>query len=264
MGFRDAIRGGGGFLNNVDGAITGYEFTNKNVKGEKGKWIYFVPTIQQDGASDEVTQHFFMGDDEQYDVSKDGQTITSEDGVTVGKTVPFTLLIDSMIENGFDESTLPDLAGGDDLELSVLVGQRFRFVQVVDEKATKDLGKRKGTGKHKGKEFNRTNTIVSKCYGAVDAPAKGKAGKAAPAGKKGKQTEEDDLTTEAQDVLKDLLDGVKDNTLPYSKLSMALTKKLMKNDNGEAIRKKILDEDFLGTEEGWSYDSKKEVVSLDA
>lgn len=266
MGLRDAIKGGGGFLNNEDGEITGYEFTNKNVKGEKSEWVYFVPTIKRDGAADEVTQHFFVGGVDQYTISKDGQSLSSEDGVVLGKTTPITRLLESMMDNGLDESELPDLAGGDDLELSALVGRRFRFVQEVDEKATKELGKRKGTGKHKGKEFNRTNTVVSKVYD-VDAKA-AKGGKSAgktngkAAGKSKKDDDGDDLQEEAVAVLTDLLSDIKDGEIPRAKLSMALTKKLMKNENREALRKLITSDDFLALEEGWSVgDDKAETIA---
>lgn len=265
MGFGGAIKGGGGFLNNVDGEITGYKFTNKNVKGEKSEWVYFVPSIKQDGADDEVTQHFFMGGEDQYEISKDGQTVTSDGGVTLGKDTPMGRLMKSIIDSGFDESELPDLEGGDDLELSALVERRFRFIQEIDEKANKELGKRKGTGKHKGKEFNRTNTVVSKVY---DVEAKGSKGKSSgktngKAAGKSKKNDDDDLQEEAVAVLTDLLGDVKDGEIPRAKLSMALTKKLMKNENREPLRKLITSDEFLALEEGWTFDadSKAETIA---
>lgn len=268
MGFRGAIKSGGGFLNNVDGEITGYEFTTvpPNSK-EESEWVYYVPSIKQDGADDEVTQHFFLGGADRYEISKDGQTITDADGgeVTVGAKTPFGRLLASMLDNGLDEAELPDLEGGDDLEMSGLNTRRFRFIQEIDEEATKKLGKRKD--KKTKKEYPRTNTVVSKVYDVEAKSGKGKSagkanGKAAGKSKK-KDDDGDELQEEAVSVLTDLLADTKDGEIPRAKLSMALTKKLMKNENREPLRKLITSDDFLALEEGWTFDadSKAETIA---
>lgn len=141
MGFRSAIRKSGGFLNNVDGELKGYEFT-KRFKDENkdGEWVYFVPQIHTDGADEPVDQHMFLGASERYNVSEDGQELTMEDGspVSFGFSTPFGRFMSSLVdaaeraenvEQGKSdfEKELPDLDGGDPLNLEVLVGKRFRF-----------------------------------------------------------------------------------------------------------------------------------------
>lgn len=257
MGFRDQIKSGGGFLNDVDATITGYEFTNKDVKGVESEWIYFVPSIKQDGAEDEVTQHFFMGGADRYEVSKDGQTVTDTDGgpVSISAKMPFGLLLTSMLDNGLDEDGLPDLSeDGAELTLEALVDRRYRFIQVKDEKATKELGKRKD--KKTKKEYDRTNTVVSKVYDADEAPSKGK--KAAAGKSKGKE-KDNDLTDEADDILNGIIKEGK-GSVPAAKLSMILTKKLIKNDNRDALRKLILSDKFQAREEGWTVNSDDETL----
>jgi hypothetical protein len=249
-GFSDGIKeGGGGFLNNVDGKITGYEFTTcpPNSKDES-EWVYLVPSILIDGASDEVTQHFFLGAAENYEISKDGQTLSADGGVSVGGKTPAVRLIKSMLANGLDESLLPDLGAGDDLELSALVDRRYRFFQEIDEEANKKLGKRKVKDPKTKKtvEYNRTNTLVSKVYDADDEkPAKG--GKSV-AGKASKKNADVDLTEEADSIVTDLL-ADNDGEIERGKLSLALTKVLMKNANREALKKLIISDDYLTSDD---------------
>jgi hypothetical protein len=270
MGFRSSIKAGGGFLNNVDGEITGYEITTRPPGGdakETSDWVWFVPTIKQDGAEEEITQHFFLGGADRYNISKDGQTLSVDEGnVTIGANTPTGKLLASILDSGFDESELPDLEDGEDLTLEALVGKRYRFIQEVDEEATKKLGKRKD--KRTKKEYNRTNTVVCRVYGdatpAKDSKASktsGKSNGSMKANGKAKHNDEEDLTEEADAVLVDVLEA-NDGKIERGRLSLVLTKTLMKNPNREALKKLIFSEDFLGREEGWSYDatSKKQVI----
>lgn len=252
-GFAGGIKEGGGFLNNVDGTITGYEFTAVPPNGkEDGEWLYFVPTIQQDGADKEVTQHFFLGAAENYEISKDGQSVSADGGVTFGAKTPFGRLIKSMLANGLDEESLPDLEGGDDLELSALVDRRYRFAQEIDEAANAKLGKRKVKDKKTKKmvEYNRTNTVVVKVYDAdEDEAPKGKAAKTTGKASKSKKDDDgDDLTGEADSIVTDLLSD-NDGEIERGKLSLALTKVLMKNANREALKKLIISDDYLTSDD---------------
>lgn len=266
MGFRDRIRKGGGFLNNVDATITDYAFTNVSPGDERKqtKWVYFVPSFQQDGADDPVTQHMFLGATDRYEFSKDGKTLTMVEGgdVTISEKAPAGLFLATLIDKGFDESQIEE---GEELNLEPIIGQRVRVVQEVDEAATKKLGKRKGKG-GKG-EYNRTNTVVAAVY--EKTPEGGKSAKGKPNGKgvttkpngKGKP-QQDDLTEEADAVLTDLL-SENDGEVERGRLSLMLTRMLMKNPNREALKKLIISEDYLRREEGWSYDpaSKKQTIS---
>lgn len=258
MGFRDGIKKGGGFLNGVDGALVGYEFS-KRFNGEKkdGDWVYFVPSILIDGADDPVTQHLFLGSAERYEVSEDGQELTmaDESPVSFGFSTPFGLFMDTLLTptdggDGFDESALPDLGKGEALNLSAIVDERFRFKQQVDEEATKKLGKRKvGTGKN-AKEYNRTNTVIASVLGA--ASKSGSKPSSKPAGGK-KKGGEDDLQSEAADVLKDVLSKGEVNR---KNLSLPVTKALMKNSNKDALKKIVLDEDWQDTQDWLTVDKK--------
>lgn len=251
-GFAGAIKQGGGFLNNVDGTITGYEFTQVPPNGkEDSEQIYFVPSIQVDGADKEITQHFFMGQADRYKISKDGQTVTAADGesVTFGGKVAFGKLLTSMLANGLDESELPDLEGGDDLELSALVGRRYRFVQEIDEAANAKLGKRKVKDPKTKKtvEYNRTNTVVSKVYGSEAAPKSNGKVASKPNGK-AKSSGSDDMMEEADSIITDLL-ASNDGEVERGKLSLALTKALMKNANRETLKKLILSDDYITSDD---------------
>lgn len=256
MGFRDAIKKGGGFLNNVDGEITGYEFTDK-FKGEKnaGEWCYFVPAIKVDGADDEVDQHLFMGGNDRYTISDDGQSIEMTDGspVTFGFSTPFGRFMDSIIEKGFDESELPDLAAGEPLELSAIVGRRFRFKQEVDEAGNSKRGKRKVKKNGKTVEYDRTNTVIDAVLGAPTGTSKSVSrtngsGKAA--------VKNDDVETRAADMLRDVLDS---GSVNRKNLSLPVTKALLKEKDktfAAAVKAMALDEEWQGAQDWLEVDKK--------
>lgn len=266
MGF-GIKKGGGGRLNNVDGEITSYEITTRPAGGgpkDTSKWVYYVPSILQDGSKEEITQHFFIGAAEEFEISKDGQSASSEEPIALGASSG--ALMQSVIAAGFPEDELPDTEAGEDLEFSALNGKRFKFTQVPDDARTKkEGGPRKVKDKKTGKmrEYPWTMTVVSAYYEADAKSTKG--GKAEVKGKgKSKAVEMDE---ECGDVLKAVLAEADDNELPYKKLSMALTRKFLKikvENDKDAMKDRILDEEFLGTEDGWEYDTKKQIVSASA
>lgn len=269
-GFRSAIKRGGGFLNNVDGELKDYRFEAR-FKGEKkdGDNLYFVPEIQVDGADEPVDQHLYLGASERYEISEDGKSLTmvDESPVTFGYSIPFGLFMETLIDaaekaEGVDkgesalEASLPNLADGEALNLEALIGRRFRFKQEIDEKANEKFGKRKGKGKNAPKDgYNRTNTVIEAVLG--DAK-KGKASSKPVAGGKKKASDEDDLNTEAADVLKDVLAK---GSVNRKNLSLPVTKALMKNENKDALKKIILDEDWQD-EQDFIEVSKKGEISL--
>lgn len=254
LGFRSAIKKGGGFLANVDGELKSYEFTAR-FKGEKkdGEWIYFVPTIQVDGADDPVDQHQFLGAAERYTISDDGQELTmaDESPVTFGFATPFGRFMDSLLEKGFPEDELPNLADGDALNLEALVGRRFRFKQEVDVAGNEKRGKRKVKKNGKTVEYDRTNTVIEAVLG--EGKSNGKASSKPAAGKKSKAKDEDDIETEAADVLKDVLAKGEVNR---KNLSLPVTKALMKNENKDALKKMILDEEWQDAQDFIEVDKK--------
>ncbi len=130
--FRKA--GGGGFLNNVDATITGYEFTNvfpyasKNPKAKKSDFnsLYFILSALVDGADAPVTTTLWAGSADDFDISADGQTLTPlVDGFELGDGTPLSKLIASY--ESFGEGALSD--DEEVINYSPIVGQRVRFVQ---------------------------------------------------------------------------------------------------------------------------------------
>lgn len=273
MSFRDAIkRGGGGFFSG-DGTLVDYEFNTRDTK--KGTWVQFVPQVQFDGVEGLRDQNFFLGSEDDYEISDDGKSVTMKDGenVSFGESTGFGKLMDSLCtaaeKAGLElekDLGLPKLDEGEALNLESLIDRRFRLKQVVDEKATEKFGKRKATkGKHKGKEFDRTNSIIEAILGETKG-AKKAAGK--PAGKKSAKDEDadgddadDSLNDEAEAVLRDIIDNSK-GPMYAKNLSVKASQALLKNKNKDALRKLILDSEFRDTL-SWLKEDKKGVLTID-
>lgn len=212
MGARpSSFKKGGGFLNNVDGVITGYEFTDDTitkdgrepfkpgkVKGTDGKLkdrfhsLNFILSVRPDGADEDVTTTLFAGGADDFKISDDGQEVwdanyeTPEEAADAGDearqlgagTALFTL-IDSLVEAGFPAANLNETR----IEYSSIIGTRCRFVQRKNEEATKRLGKRKD--KKTGKLFDRQDLVIDQVYSLPEAtdeaPAPAKKTTAKPA-----------------------------------------------------------------------------------
>jgi hypothetical protein len=272
MGFRSAIKaGGGGFLNNVDVELVSYEFSPMNFNEKKpGDYCYFVPTLKVDGADDPIVQHLFIGGNERYEISDDGQELTMADGepVTFSLTVGFGRFMDSLtapngnVEKGFPEDELPDLEAGEALNLAAIVGKRFRVKQEIDVKRTADKGPRKVKNKKTGKivEYPHTYTVVDAVLGASNG--NGSKSSAKPAGKAAK-SDDDAVEERAVALLQDVLDGT---TVNRKNLSLPVTKALMKEKDkvfAAAVKAQVLDEDWQD-EQDWLEVDKKNNLSLAA
>jgi len=268
MGFRDGLKkGGGGLLNNVDVELQSGEFTRR-FKGETkdGSNLYFVPQFLVDGADEAIDQHIFVGKGDRYAISDDGQDLTMEDGspVSFPYSMPFGKLIDSLDE-AFKKvkvdinDELPDIGAGEPLNLSALYGRRFRVKQAVDHEANNNprIGKRKVSkmvnGKKVEKEYDRTYTVIDAVLGTEAAAATGKA-----SGKVGSATGDAAIEARAGEVLKAVLEDApvlrKNLSLPVTK---ALLKEKQKNQPfAEAVKAKVLDEDWQGEQEWLDVDRK--------
>lgn len=185
MGILSRLKKSGGFLNNVDGVITGYRFTDETpshdgpqefkpgkVKGADGKLkekfhtLYMELLARADGAEEDSSTYLFMGGADDYTISEDGLTLMGvEKGaeVSIGANTAVGILLASLVEAGFDDNEFDE-----DVTLvnfEPMVGARVRFVQKRDEETTKKLGKRQGKGKNAGKSFDRTNLVIDQYYG---------------------------------------------------------------------------------------------------
>ena len=273
MGFSTNIRAGGGFLNNVDGVVTGYAFTACPPRSRQaGEWVYLVPSIRVDGSEEDITQHLFLGAVERYEISEDGQSLTMVDGapVTIGAKTPAGRFLASLITQGFPEARLPDLEQGEALSLEAMIGTRLRFVQEVDEASTLKVGKRKD--KRTGKEYDRTNTLVAAVLALPGEGRKAKVAKGAShAGTRptphpsapskmttrssktsGKPTNgevgvngPDDLLDAADTVLLEIVAAATNNTVARRSLGLEVTKRRLKDPQRDALRELIYGEAYL-------------------
>lgn len=282
MGFRSGLKGGGGLFSG-DGTLRQFVFS-AIAPGDKkaGKWAYVVLAFQPDGSEKINTQHLFLGGVDQYEFEEGGTEATSvndktggaKEKSTIGKKTPSGLFFRTLYEAGdkasidFD-TVLPDLDGGEALDFSALNGVRVALAQEVDVKATKELGKRKGSD---GNEYDRTNTVVETVYELAGAASAKGAGKSAAKGKAGKA--EDTTVRDAADavVLQLIADAKKADKknktgeTPTSKFKMAVLRnaeidKAIKGD----VTKLLADENYLtdaSAERGvFAYDSDGETVA---
>ncbi len=282
MGARPSTykKGGGGFLNGVDGTITGYRWTDQfngedfvpgkkpGTKDDKFHSLFMELSVRVDGADEDITQNLFAGNADDFDF-EDELTLKSAAGedeeCSIGANTAAGKFLQSLVDAGFSENKFSD--DPNSVNLEPMVGSRVRFGQAVvmgkDGKPRKRIAKK---GKFKGREFDDTTTIVEQVYEA----AKGGKTKDAPkGGKKGKAEAEpdEDESTEAL-ATKFLLKVVTANKgkLAKGKLSMALLKPengLFKHPEREAIRKLLQSDKFLNTEDGWKYDDEKEVITVE-
>ena len=262
---------GGGFLNNVDGVITDYEFTTefpggggdkKRKKNGKGDFapLYMVLSARVDGADEDVTTTLFVGGASDFDISDDGKTITPVEGAGIRANSGLGKFIASMVEHGFDETELPE----DEINFEPIIGQRVRFVQVVNKEATEKYGKRKArVGKG---EYDRTDLAVSAVYGKADRKAtrvskKGNGAVAATPGRGKKQDE--DVTELATATLLEILAANK-GSIDKARLPNKVTLALVKHPQRDEVRRLVYSDEFLATEQGWTYDqsSKTQTIEL--
>lgn len=284
-------KGGGGFLNGTDGTITGYRFTDEfngvefepgNKPGTKDPKFhsgYMEISVRVDGADEDVTQNLFFGGYEDYVVSEDGLTLTTEDEgeCSIGQNTAVAKFIASLVDANFPVDRLSD--DPNSINFEPIVGTRVRFGQeAVMDKDGKPRMRVAKKGKFKGKSFPDTTTIIAQVY---DLPGKaGKKGKKSDAAEpvkagKGKTKpaaeeadedgDEETPTTLATAFLIKVVTANK-GKMPKGKVSMQLLKpenKLYKHPEREAIRKLLNSDKFLKTENGWSYDEDKEVIAVE-
>lgn len=254
-------QGGGGSFNGVDGCITGYEFSTSHPFSDSASsdYIYAAVTAAIDGSEDDQTTAFLVGNADDFEIEDDGHTLTPVDpdgGLRANS--PFGKFVVSMITGGFPESSLPE----DKINFEAFIGSRVRFVQVNDTDAQGNVKMRKAKkGKFKGKEFPQTHTEVST---VIELPGAKKSGTKAAGSSK--STKADDDAVDVEQLATETLLGIlaaKGDTLK-KKLPVAVMNTLGgKHPQREEVRKLLGDDDFLSTENGWSYDKKSQMLTLD-
>lgn len=281
MGFRSGLKGGGLF--NGDGTLRQFVFS-AIAPGQKkaGDWAYIVLAFQPDGSDKVNTQHLFLGGADQYEFEEGGDTAKSltKDGSdaaksTIGKKTSSGLFFKSLYEAGdkagidFD-TVLPDVDAGEPLNFDGINGLRVSLSQEVDVKATKELGKRKGSD---GNEYDRTNTVVEAVYELASETKQPAAKGAAKGGAKGKAKAEDNTARDAADavVLQLIADAKKADKknktgeTPVSKFKMAVLRSAdIDKSIKDAVTKLLADEGYRNDaveREVFSYDSEGETVA---
>jgi hypothetical protein len=272
MSLRDRFkRGGGGFLNNVAGIITGVGFTTEPGWANTANRLYFRVDIQQDGAEAPVTTHLDAGFAENITISEDALSITEDVDGALWKGTAFTRFYNSLCDNA-GESGFEDVEG-EVIDMSSLVGVRAQFVQVKDEEKMARDAKRfkasKGavneTGQRKGKDgkyYDQRTLEVSTVYSIgndAGTPAKStkpaaKSVKAAPAASKkvtAKVSDGPSIEEFAKDVVIDVLTEAKGKLMKTS-LSTGIIKHFnqgsLKGDSRrEDVRKIAVTDDFIET-----------------
>ncbi len=278
MGARPStFKRGGGFLNNVDAVITGYQFEVGDTvqikkgdrKGEDFTPLSLVPSFRVDGADEDVSIRLLIGDAARFGaVSDDGLTLDTPEGQSFGANSEAGIFIASLCENGFPEDRLSD----DDTTINFepIVGTRVRVVNEVNAEKTKRQGKQ--VNKTTKKEYDRRDLKIAEVYEVADvkpaAKAKTPAKTTAKAPTKGngkvsaasvKDTVEELATQTLLAILKS-----SGGSLPKAKLSAKVLNKLLKDPNRDAARNWLFDDANLSGIAGIAYDADDtdQVISL--
>ena len=267
MGFKG--KSGGGFWNGVDGKLVSFKFTNVG-PGEgtnAGDWLYLVPSFLADGAEAETTQHLFFGGVDRYSVSKDGKTaqgITADgepsEVTSYGAKTPAGRFLDTLVEKGSElgiEALLPDLDGGDPINLEAIEDVRVRIVQEKDEAGTAKRGQRVAAN---GNKYDRTNSIIAAVYELPGGKKAAKGGKPAKGAKADVNATRDKADTIVLQLIADSQKADKKNKTgetPVSKFKMAALRALGKDADKDAVIK------LLGTEEYRTDAAEREVFAYD-
>jgi len=279
--------GGGGFLNNVDAKIIGYKFTNdfpgENAQKDEETRLYMILTVREDGAEEDAETTLNGGGGEFFEISEDGQTLTSVDSDRAPKLWSeggIFKFIDSLVEaEPLFAERLGDVEETKAQNFTAIVGTRVRLKQVVVLKDGKPLLRKVKKGKFAGKEFPVTNLAVEKvlelpAVGAKGAKAVVKA--AAPkkntngSGKPVAAAPEVD-TAAADEFLTNLLAAAKTNTVKLADINLPITRLSVKlqtpDETREAIRALLTDAAYISdavVRDIVTYNEKTGVIGLPA
>jgi len=278
--------GGGGFLNNVDAKIIGYKFTNdfpgENAKQDEETKLYMILTVREDGADEDSETTLNGGGGEFFEISEDGQTLTSVDADRAPKLWSeggIYKFIDSLVDaEPLIGERLGDVEETKAQNFAAIIGTRVRLKQVAVIKDGKPLMRKVKKGKFAGKEFPVTNLAVEK---VLELPAVAGAKAAAPkTGKKntngsGKPAAAAAAaavdTSAADNFVTSLLAAAKGNTVKLADINLPITRLAVKlqttDEDREAIRALLTDAAYISdavVREIVTYNEKTGVIGLPA
>lgn len=256
-----SFKAGGGFLNNVDGLLEDYEFTdefpgaNKSKKKSDFNALYCVLTVAVDGADESSQTTLFVGSADDFEIEDNGKTLVPVDeSGGLRSNSDFAFFIDSLVKAGFPESNLPD----DKINYESILGTRVRLVQERDEETTKRLGKKKS--KDGKKEYDRTRLKVSNVLGLA---GKGSSKAAAPAKGKAADADDDDINEIATQALVALLKKSPGKKILKKKLPVQIINQVgAKHPQRTEIKDLVTSDEFLNAGEKWSYDEDTQEITL--
>jgi hypothetical protein len=277
MSVMDRFKKRGGFLNGVDGVLTGYEWTTeapgggggaKKKKGSDFISLFCRISVRVDGADEDIQTSLFAGDGSAFEIEDDGALLSplSDDSALFEGTNWYRLLA-SAIEHGFPESAIdPEVATNGNMK--AMVGGRYTFTQMVDEAAkAKGLVRTAKNGKTYPYQYTAISAVLSlpgKAGKGVSAKDASKpAGKASPKGKAAPQSDDDeDLKGMAQDALVKVLKAA-GGSIEVKKLGLKVPQAIgLKHPQRDAILALVSDAEFLGEFEAVTYNAKKGLVTL--
>jgi hypothetical protein len=255
------VRSKGGFLNGVSGTLNSLTFkagkTGKNGDREWRKYSV-VALITPDGGK--PTEQFLDAGflPEGVNVSKDGRTLDGAAAIEFDEDTQVYKFLSSMIDKGFPEDRLGDFKNYDGV-----AGTRATFIRVVDEEATKKLGKRVGKPgtKSAGKQFDRDNLLVSEIISvpelkaakgakkpAAPKPAKPAAAPAASAPAPAAEAAADDNGAGTDDIVKAIL-AKAGGTIEFGKFGASAVRYGLDNKMDAkaygALREEIISDAYL-------------------
>ena len=250
---------GGGFLNQVDATITGFQFLvgepaaikKGERKGEMFTPLSLVPSFRQDGADDDVSQRLLIGDADNFgEVSEDGKTLNLGEGRISGYCEA-AIFVESLVEGGFPSERFDE--DPSTWNLDPAVGTRVRLIQEVNADKTKRQGKQKGKD---GKEYDRKDLKVSTVHDLPTVVTKTN-GKAAKPTNKAKAAKGPDVKELGDSTLFGIL-GDNDGSIALAKLKMkvfaAFGAKHPQRDQRDAVIAYVTNPDNIRGIEGIEFD----------
>ena len=275
------FRSGGGFLNNVDGTLTGGAFWTAEelwpgqTKTREDGFIplYYTLALRVDGAQKDITVRLFAGGEGDWQISDDRRTLLPcREGAKFPRNSELGAFVTAMVELGFPEEDLPE----DVINYEAFDGYRVHFIQVpkLDAKTGKQRTRTPKTGAYAGKTFNDTFTSVGAVYEkeasvATAVPARKAAGasrKAVAASKANGKGKGPDIVAETTESLLALLAEAPEGSLLKAKLPVLLGRYCIKTgkstEQREEMRKLIYTEEFLASGTGWIYDATSQAITL--
>lgn len=267
----------GGKLNDVDVTFVGYEFQSKTFTAKKGehKGEEFTPMSVElqflvDGADEPVKTWLKMGDAENWgEISEDGLSLGIDEGQSLSANSQLGTFISSAVAAGFPEDELDD--DPTRINLEAMLNRRYRVAQNVNAEKTERFGQE--VNRKTGQKYDRRDFVVTKYYGPVGAAASSKKGGGAStkggstkaAGKPNGKVAEPNIDALALETLLAVLADA-GGSIARAKVAGAVTRKLgLKHPQRDAVAKLIYSDEFLGTQQGFSYDAadKSQLITLD-